>query len=59
MKRTLYDSRSIPLDLLFTLSDMPRGMFGDPAPIVAETHDAPKTPWDVPDPLPFNQAHPR
>ena len=40
MKRTLYDSRSIPVDVLFSLSDVPRGMFGDPAPEVVAS-DAP------------------
>lgn len=42
MRRTLYDSRSIPLDVLFDLVAAPRGMFGEAAPILAETHDAPK-----------------
>lgn len=44
MRRTLYDSRSIPLDVLFELAAAPRGMFGEAAPIVAETHDAPLPP---------------
>lgn len=44
MKRTLYDSRSIPLDVLFKLAEAPRGMFGDPVEPVAETRDAPSPP---------------
>lgn len=42
MRRTLYDSRSIPLDVLFNLAAAPRGMFGEAAPVLAETHDAPR-----------------
>ena len=41
MKRTLYDSRAIPLDVLFALADTTRGMFGEPAPEVVEP-DAPE-----------------
>ena len=42
MKRTLYDSRAIPLDVLFKMTDSPRGRFGDPDVPVCETTDAPK-----------------
>lgn len=46
MKRVLYDSRAIPLDVLFTLADTLRGMFGEPAPeLVAQ--DAPETEKDT------------
>ena len=41
MKRTLYDSRAIPLDVLFALADTPRGMFGEPAAELVDL-DAPK-----------------
>lgn len=44
MRRTLYDSRSVPLDVLFRLADEPRGMFGDPPLELADTHDAPQAP---------------
>ena len=42
MRRTLYDSRSIPLDILFNLAAAPRGMFGEAAPVIADTRDAPE-----------------
>ena len=47
MKRTLYDSRAIPLDVLFTLADTPRGMFGEPVAELVDM-DAPK-PAEEPD----------
>lgn len=47
MRRVLYDSRSIPLDVLFALAEIPRGRFGDPVEPIADTRDAPKPSDDV------------